>query len=117
MHPVLASQAPASSAPTGVAPVTLFRLDGCPVAAILRPLFAGLGVPYVEVPLGRPHTPGDACGFVSPAVQIHLRRSGPELLVQRSEADLLEALGRAGLVREPRGAGGTSRLRSPSPQR
>ena len=95
--------APAS--PRDVAPVTLFGLDGCPVADALRPLFDDLGVPYVEVPLGQPHTPGDACGFVSPTVQIAARRGGPEILVQPSEADLLAALGRAGLVREPRRIG------------
>ena len=104
MNALLPTRSSTSPTPSGVALVTLFGLDGCPVAAALRPLFADLGVPYVEVTLGQPYTPGDACGFVSPTVQISAPRGGPELLVQPSEADLLEALGRAGLVRELRGS-------------
>ncbi|HLT47257.1 MAG TPA: hypothetical protein VK002_08520 [Rubricoccaceae bacterium] len=73
-------------------PVTLFCLDGCPGAAALRELFDGLGVPYDEVPLGHPHTPGDACGYTSPSVQITAGSRRSEVLVQPSREAVLAAL-------------------------
>ena len=78
--------------------VTLFRLDGCPVAADLRALFDGLDVAYVEVPLGPHHTTADACGYVSPTVRLDGMSRGGELLVQPPRAVLLDALYRFGLV-------------------
>lgn len=79
-------------APDGQAAVTLFGLDGCPGAAELRVLFDTLGVAYSDVPLGQPHTPGDACGYTSPSVQIKFGSRKPEVLVQPSREAVIEAL-------------------------
>ena len=94
--------------PPRPAPVTLFRLDGCPGAAELRALFDALGVAFTEVPLGQPHTPSDACGYTSPSVQI-ATGSGkpPEFLVQPSKDDVVAAIRAGGQIRrgrEPRTA-------------
>jgi hypothetical protein len=55
-------------------------------------LFSDLGVAFTEIPLGQPHTPGDACGYISPSVQIKSGPRKPELLVRPSRDEVVRAL-------------------------
>lgn len=92
--------------PPGRSPVvTLLGRDGCAEAEALRSLLESLGVPYTfvlldGVPADTPVGDGaaDACGFVSPTVQIDNRRGAPDLLVQPSIPVVLDALHGRGLV-------------------
>lgn len=85
--------------------VTLLGRDGCVATETLRALLESLGVPYAFVPLnGAPaDTPGgdgaaNACGFVSPTVQIANHRGAPDLLIQPSIPAVVDALRGRGLV-------------------
>lgn len=79
--------------------VTLFGRAGCPVAADLRVLLDELGIGFEEILLEQDPDPHDACGYVSPSLQINGDRRPTELLVQPGVADVAEALGRHGLRR------------------
>lgn len=77
--------------------VTLLGRDDCAEAAALRALLESLDVPYTFVRLdGAPD--GDACGFVSPTVQIAHRRGAPEVLIQPSIDAVVDALLGRGLI-------------------
>lgn len=89
---------PADPPPASVSPaVTLLGRDGCTESAALRALLESLDVAYTFVLLdGAPD--GDACGFVSPTVQIAPQRGTPELLIQPSIAAVVDALRGRGLI-------------------
>lgn len=89
---------PADPPPASVSPaVTLLGRDDCAEAGALRALLESLDVAYTFVLLdGAPD--GNACGFVSPTVQIAHRRGAPDLLIQPSIAAVVDALRGRGLV-------------------
>lgn len=95
-------RAPAAPAPSSAPAVTLFGRDGCGRAAELRALLGAHAVPFAYVALDGEPPPDDPCGHVSPSLQIARDGRVPDLLIQPSPAETLDALRHARLVGAPR---------------